>query len=80
MAWLDFFKRQRKGSAVVAKERLQMVLVHERQGQNPRDFLPKMQREILDVIAKYVEIDPSGLQVNVEEEDCASGPKYRRRG
>ena len=69
MAWLDFFKRQRKGSAAVAKERLQMVLVHERQGQNPREFLPKMQEEILAVIAKYIQIDPGKLQVQLEEED-----------
>jgi cell division topological specificity factor len=44
MSLLDFF-RKRNPSASIAKERLQIVLAHERAGRHAPDFLPLLQRK-----------------------------------
>jgi cell division topological specificity factor len=67
----DFLRGQKKNTATKAKDRLQIILAHERaqQGQNMPEYLPKMRQEILDVISKYVNIDPSDLKISIDEED-----------
>lgn len=68
MALLDYLLGQRKKkSANVAKDRLQILLAHERSERKAPDYLPKMREEILAVIAKYVEIDQDKLQISVDE-------------
>ena len=61
MSWLDLFRGARKpqASASNAKERLQIVLAHERIGRTREDFLPKLQAELVAVVARYVAIDVS---------------------
>lgn len=67
MSWLKFF-RPRQTSANIAKERLQVIVAHQRSGfQNP-DFLPKLQEEITNVIAKYVNIDKEHVKVDLEQQ------------
>ena len=71
MSFLSFLLGQKKTSASVAKERLQIILAHERNGRNPGqpDYLPALQRELMAVISKYVKIDSSDLKVNFERQD-----------
>jgi len=67
MSWLDFFRGRRKDdSAVAAKERLQIVLAHERIGRTREDFLPKLQQELVAVVARYVSIDPNKVKVDLD--------------
>jgi cell division topological specificity factor len=69
MSWLDFFRAARKpepASASQAKERLQIVLAHERIGRTREDFLPKLQQELVAVVARYVAIDPTKVNVNLD--------------
>jgi cell division topological specificity factor len=67
---LDVFRASRKkGSAAVAKERLQILVAHERAFRNRPTYLPKLQQEILDVIRKYVEVDLDAVSVNYEQDD-----------
>ena len=68
MSWLDLFRGARKpqASAGAAKERLQIVLAHERIGRTREDFLPKLQAELVAVVARYVAIDPGRVVVNVD--------------
>jgi len=68
MSWLDFFRGRRPepASAAAAKERLQIVLAHERIGRNREDFLPKLQQELVAVVARYVAIDPGKVAVNLD--------------
>jgi len=54
------------GSAKVAKERLQLVLVHDRLDLTP-DKLKAMEEEILEVISKYVQIDRENVEITVEQ-------------
>ncbi len=68
MSWLDLFRSTRKppASAGLARERLQIVLAHERIGRTREDFLPKLQAELVAVVARYVAIDPGRVVVNVD--------------
>jgi cell division topological specificity factor len=70
MSFLSFFLGQKKNTASVAKERLQIILAHERTGRGaPPDYLPQLQRELVAVISKYVQINPEDLKVNLERHD-----------
>ena len=71
MSLLSFLLGEKKKTASVAKERLQIILAHERSGRNPGqpDYLPALQRDLVAVISKYVKIDPEHLKVNVERHD-----------
>ncbi|NBX85371.1 MAG: cell division topological specificity factor MinE [Gammaproteobacteria bacterium] len=60
------YLRKRNTTASVAKERLQIIISHERSQRNTPDYLPKLQEEILEVIAKYVPINKQKVSVNVE--------------
>ncbi|MBW8267911.1 cell division topological specificity factor MinE [Caldovatus aquaticus] len=68
MRWLDLFRARKpaQASAASAKERLQIVLAHERIGRTREDFLPKLQQELVAVVARYVAIDPNKVAVNLE--------------
>ena len=71
MSFLSFFLGEKKRTASVAKERLQIILAHERVGRNAAepDYLPELQRELIAVISKYVKIDPKDIKVNLERQD-----------
>lgn len=70
MGLLDYFLRTRpKGSASVAKERLQILVAHDRAERHRPSYLPRLQREILEVIRKYVEVDLNAVSVNYEQGD-----------
>lgn len=71
MSLLGLFQGEKKKSASVAKERLQIILAHERSGRNPGqpDYLPALQRELMAVISKYVNIDASDLTINFERQE-----------
>ena len=70
MSWLDYFRAARKEeappSASAAKERLQIVLAHERIGRTREDFLPKLQQELVAVVARYVAIDPGKVKLDLD--------------
>ena len=69
MSWIDVFRLNRKAApptAGAAKERLQIVLAHERISRTGEDFLPKLQKDLLEVISKYVAIDAKAVQVSLD--------------
>ncbi len=67
MALLDYFRQRKSNSAAIAKERLQILVAHDRRGDGP-SYLPHLQRDILRVIRKYVAIDNDAVTVNVERD------------
>jgi cell division topological specificity factor len=69
MGLMDLFRASRKGSASVAKERLQILVAHDRSERNRPSYLPKLQREILEVIRKYVQVDQDAISVNLEQNE-----------
>lgn len=60
------YLRKRTSTASVAKERLQIIISHERSQRHTPDYLPKLQEEILAVIAKYIRISRDQVSVNLE--------------
>lgn len=60
------YLRKRNTTANVAKERLQIIISHERSQRNTPDYWPKLQEEILAVIAKYIPINKDQVTVNLE--------------
>ena len=72
MSFLSFLLGEKKNTASVAKERLQIILAHERvggRGGKAPDYLEALQRELVAVISKYVSFDPDDVRVNVERQD-----------
>jgi cell division topological specificity factor len=71
MSLLSMLLGEKKKTASVAKERLQIILAHERGARGGRrpDYLPALQRELVAVISKYVSIRPDDIRVNVERQD-----------
>jgi cell division topological specificity factor len=67
MGLLALFRRQPK-SANIAKERLRIIVAQERSARGAPDYLPLLQRELLEVIRKYVNVDPDAIVVTVEKE------------
>jgi cell division topological specificity factor len=69
LSWFKLFKREQKATASLAKERLQVIVAHQRAGRaNGLDFLPRMQQELLDVIRKYVIVGDDAIRMNVERD------------
>jgi cell division topological specificity factor len=70
-SFLSFLLGEKKKTASVAKERLQIILAHERAGRNAGqpDYLPALQRELVAVISKYVKIDPHDIKVHLDKQD-----------
>ncbi len=71
MSLLNFLLGEKKKTASIAKDRLQIILAHERAGRNAAepDYLPDLQRDLLIVIGKYVKINPDDIKVQLEREE-----------
>jgi cell division topological specificity factor len=69
MGFFSFFLGEKKKTATVAKERLQLILAHERNSTSDNaDYLPKLQRELMAVIAKYVNVNPDDIKVQMDRQ------------
>jgi cell division topological specificity factor len=89
----DFFNKIFGGgqpkSSTMAKERLQLVLVHDRSNLTPAQ-VAAMKDEILEVIARYVDFDRDAVELDLESDDRQNflraeipiepGSNRRRRG
>lgn len=69
MSLLDYFRVSRTNTAAIAKERLQILVAHERMERNAPSYFPMMQKELLEVIQKYVNVDQNAITVHVEQDD-----------
>jgi len=70
MSWLQKLFANQPKSAQVAKERLQLIIAHERDGGGGNaDFLPDLQRELIAVISRYVKVNPDDIRVSLEKQD-----------
>lgn len=72
MSLIDFFKTKKKSSASVAKERLQIIVAHERTKRGQPDYLPQLQQDLLAVIRKYIPIADDMVQVSLDKNDDVS--------
>lgn len=70
MNWFSALARRRTAS--VARERLQILLTHERGTEGQPDLLPVLREEVLAVVAKHFAIDPDKVQVKIERGKAVS--------
>ena len=70
MSWLSLFKP--RGSAPIARDRLQILLAHERVAEGRSDLIAILQEEILAVIAKHIAVDRDKVQIKLDREKGVS--------
>jgi cell division topological specificity factor len=66
----NFFRR--RGSAPVARERLQILLAHERKASGQPDLLNILREEILAVVAKHISLEPDRVHIKMDRGDPVS--------
>lgn len=69
MSFLDYLLGSKKKSATVARERLSIILAHERAGRGAADYLPALQQELIAVISKYVAVGKDDIKVSLDRQD-----------
>jgi cell division topological specificity factor len=65
--WVDRLIGRKPNSANAAKERLKLVLIHDRTDLTPTE-LESMKNELLQVISRSVEIDPAAVKISMTQE------------
>ena len=72
MKLIDYLRSEKKETASIARERLQIIFAHERGKQHQPEYLPEMQQEILDVIRKYIAVDQDKVDIHIDKNECYS--------
>jgi cell division topological specificity factor len=61
-----------RGSAPVARERLQILLAHERVALGPEDLLGKLRGEIIATVLRHIQVDPGKIMVKMDHDATVS--------
>ena len=70
MSLLSYLFGEKKKTASIAKERLQLIIAREHVGVNHTpDFLPDLQRDLIEVISRYIKVNPADIKVQLEKQD-----------
>jgi cell division topological specificity factor len=70
MSFLSRLFGERKKSAAIAKNRLAILIAHERSPNSGRtDYIPAMKDELLQVISKYVNVNPDAINIQFSRQD-----------
>ncbi len=70
--YFQHLQRSDKATAKLAKDRLQIIIAHERTQRDKPDYLALLQKELLEVVAKYVHINQEDVRVELErKENCS---------
>lgn len=70
MSFLGRLFGEKKKTAEIAKNRLSLLIAHERSDGVPKaDFLPALQRELIEVISKYVSVNSDDIKVHLDKQD-----------
>jgi len=67
-ALMKIFGKNEKSSRQIARDRLQVVLVHDRASVSPK-LMEQMQNEIIHVVSKYMEIDRRSVEISLANDD-----------
>jgi cell division topological specificity factor len=68
MGIFDFLTQRKQNTANVAKSRLQILIQQERSLRGAPDYLPMLQRELLEVIRKYINVDTDAVKVAMHKD------------
>lgn len=67
MSWIERLTVGKEASAVRAKERLKLVLIHDRTDLSP-EAIESIKNDLLEVISRYVEIDAAEIKIRMNQE------------
>ena len=62
----------RRATAPVARERLQILLAHERKSAYQADLIAVLHKEVLNAVARHIPIDPQKVDVSMHRRDMTS--------
>ena len=70
MNLIDYFRNNRPKTASIAKERLQILVAHERRAERKQPaYLADLQRDLLEVVRKYVHVDSDAITVSMDQDE-----------
>lgn len=69
MSLLSFLFGKKETTASIARNRLQIIIAQERVIAQAPDYLPMLQKELLDVLAKYVHISLDDIKINNDQKN-----------
>lgn len=74
MSILEVFRTRTKkdNTAAIARERLQIIVAHERNDNKIPDYLPSMKQDILEVVRKYVSVEQDHVSITFENQQDVS--------
>lgn len=68
MDLLSFLFNKKNQSANTARERLQIIIARERHITTGPDFMPALHRELIEVISKYVKVNPEDIKISLDKQ------------
>ena len=68
MSLLSLLFGSKPKTAALAKERLQLIIAREHGAGAGPDFLPDLQKELIEVITKYIKVNPDDIKVQLEKQ------------
>ena len=69
MSLIDVLFGRKQKSAQVARDRLQIIIAQERVKEQAPDYLPTLQKELLEVLSKYVHVSLDDIRISQEKQD-----------
>ena len=69
MSLIDLLFGRKPKTAAVARDRLQIIIAQERAKEQAPDYLPTLQKELLDVLSKYVHVSLDDIRISQEKQN-----------
>ena len=69
MSLIDLLFGKKPKTAAVARDRLQIIIAQERAKEQAPDYLPTLQKELLDVLSKYVHVSLEDIRISQEKQN-----------
>ena len=69
MSLLDLLLGRKKNTAATSKDRLHIIIAQERVQSQAPDYLPMLKKELMEVLARYVNISPDDIRISQEQHD-----------
>lgn len=75
MDLFSFFKSSNKNSKNIAKDRLKLVLIHDR-GDFSQEKKELIKKELIELLSKYVEVDQENIEINIVNKKDSTNDNY----
>lgn len=69
MSLIEKLFGKKQNTASLARDRLQIIIAQERQQSQAPDYLPTLQKELLEVLSKYVKVSLDDIRISQEKQD-----------